>query len=339
KLFNAPHVNVQPHCGSSANMGVYFAMLKPKDKLMGLHLFHGGHLTHGFKTSFSAKLFHSFPYELDKETELLDYNEILKQAKFVKPKLIVSGATAYPRLIDFKQFKEIADEVGALLMADIAHIAGLVAAKEHPDPAPYCDVITTTTHKTLRGPRGAIIMGKTEFELPINKAVFPGMQGGPLDHVVAGKAICFKEALQPEFKDYARQIKANAKALASSLMDNGSKLISKGTDNHLILIDISPYELGGKIAERELDGVGIFTNKNVIPNETRSPFDPSGIRLGTAALTTRGLGTSEMSEIGELIPKTLGNIGNLDVIASVKSSVEAICSQYPLYPGFELLRG
>jgi len=338
ELFGVEFVNVQPHSGSSANMEAYFALLDLGDPILGMRLDHGGHLTHGHSVNFSGQFYKFSSYGLDPETERIDMDAVRKKAIEEKPKLILAGFSAYPRQLDFKAFKEIADEVGAILMADIAHIAGLVAGKAHPDPAPYCDVITTTTHKTLRGPRGAMIMGKTDYETPVAKAVFPGMQGGPLDHVTAGKAICFKEALQPEFKDYASNVIKNAQALAASLMENGSKLISSGTDNHLILIDISQYDLGGKVAEKSLDNVGIFTNKNVIPNETRSPFDPSGIRLGTAALTTRGLGTTEMREIGELIPKTLQNIGNEVTLANVKEVVAQICGKHPLYPEFTLLR-
>ncbi len=338
ELFDVDFANVQPHSGSQANMETYFGMLELGESILSMKLDHGGHLTHGHKVSFSGKFYDFSFYGVDAETHVLNMDDVMKKAKEVKPKLILTGYSAYSREIDFKAFREIADEVGALLMADIAHIAGLVAGKEHMNPAPYCDVITTTTHKTLRGPRGAMIMGKEEFEVPIAKSVFPGMQGGPMDMIIAGKAVCLKEALQPEFKEYAKNIKKNARALADSLLESGTQIVSGGTDNHLILIDMSNYGIGGKIAENTLDKVGIFTNKNMIPFDTRSPFDPSGIRLGTAALTTRGLGVNEMKEIGELISKTLSNIDKPDVHNSVKSSVNQICSNHPLYPGFELLR-
>lgn len=338
KLFDVEFANVQPHSGSQANMEAYFAVLELGDSILSLQLDHGGHLTHGHKVSFSGKFYDFSFYGVDKETHILDMDDVMKRAKEVKPKMILTGYSAYSREIDFKAFREIADEVGALLMADIAHIAGLVAGKEHMSPAPYCDIITTTTHKTLRGPRGAMIMGREEFEVPVAKSVFPGMQGGPMDMIIAGKAVCFNDALKPEFMEYAKNIKRNAKALAESLLENGTDIVSGGTDNHLILIDLSNYNLGGKKAENVLDTVGIFTNKNMVPYDTRGPFDPSGIRLGTAALTTRGLGTLEMKEIGELISKSFDNIDNQEVLNSVKSTVLQICEKNPLYPGFELLR-
>ncbi|MHA2252726.1 MAG: serine hydroxymethyltransferase [Candidatus Kariarchaeaceae archaeon] len=339
ELFGAEFVNVQPHSGSQANMETYFALLELGDPILAMSLDHGGHLTHGHTVSFSGHFYKFSSYGVDEETKLLDMDEVRKKALEVKPKLILAGYSAYSRNLDFKAFRDIADEVGALLMSDIAHIAGLVAVKEHPDPIPFCDVTTTTTHKTLRGPRGAMIMGKDEYKAPINKAVFPGMQGGPLDHVIAGKAICFKEALQPDFKQYAINIKKNAKALAESLIENGANVITGGTDNHMMLVDLTSYGIGGKQAENTLDKVGIFTNKNMIPFDKRTPFDPSGIRIGTPALTTRGLGTVQMKEIGELVAKTLKNVDNEPILGQIKQDVDQICSAFPLYPDFELLRG
>lgn len=338
ELFGAEFVNVQPHAGSQANMETYFALLELGDPILAMSLDHGGHLTHGHGVNFSGKFYKFTSYGVDPETKLIDMDVIRKQAIESKPKLILAGFSAYPRELDFKAYKEIADEVGAYLMADIAHIAGLIAAKEHPDPVPYCDVITTTTHKTLRGPRGAIIMGKAEHEIAINRAVFPGMQGGPLDHVIAAKAVAFQEALRPDFKDYIKHVKRNAKALAESLIESGAEVVTGGTDNHLVLLDISQYNIGGKKAEHILDSVGLFTNKNMIPFDTRSPFDPSGIRIGTPALTTRGLGTNEMREIGDLIVKTLLFADDETTLNSVKYSIHNICSNYPLYEDFTILR-
>jgi glycine hydroxymethyltransferase len=338
ELFGAEFVNVQPHSGSQANMETYFALLELGDPILAMSLDHGGHLTHGHSVSFSGKFYKFSSYGVDADTKLLDMDEVRKRALEEKPKLILAGFSAYSRVLDFAAFREIADEVGALLMADVAHIAGLIAAKEHPDPIPYCDVVTTTTHKTLRGPRGAMIMGRDEYKVPVNKAVFPGMQGGPLDHVIAGKAISFKEALKPEFKIYSRNVKANASALSDSLIENGADVITGGTDNHLMLVDITSYGIGGKEAENTLDKVGIFTNKNMIPFDTRTPFDPSGIRIGTPALTTRGLGTNEMTEIGELIAKTLSNTDNTVALEQIKETVQQICQKYPLYPEFTLLQ-
>ncbi|MCY3413278.1 MAG: serine hydroxymethyltransferase [Candidatus Heimdallarchaeota archaeon] len=338
ELFGVDFVNVQPHAGSQANMETYFALLELGDPILAMSLDHGGHLTHGHFVNFSGKFYNFTSYGVDPDTHLIDMDEVRKKALESKPKILLAGFSAYPRELDFKAFREIADEIGAYLMADIAHIAGLIAGKQHPDAAPYCDIITTTTHKTLRGPRGAMIMGREEHHAAINKAVFPGMQGGPLDHVIAAKAVSFKEALDPSFKDYAKQVKVNAKVLADSLMAEGATLISGGTDNHLILLDISQYDVGGKRAEHVLDTVGLFTNKNTIPNETRSPFDPSGIRIGTAALTTRGLGTTEMIEIGSLMVKTLANIDNQAELDKVKAEVGQICDRHPLYEGFTMLK-
>ncbi|MDH5401907.1 MAG: serine hydroxymethyltransferase [Candidatus Heimdallarchaeota archaeon] len=338
QLFGAEYVNVQPHAGSQANMETYFALLNLGDTILGMSLDHGGHLTHGHKVNFSGQFYKFSSYGVDPETKMLDMDVVRKRALEEKPKLILAGFSAYSRTLDFKAFKEIADEVGAILMADIAHIAGLVAGKVHPDPIPYCDVVTTTTHKTLRGPRGAIIMAKEAHGTAINKAVFPGMQGGPLEHIIAAKAVCFKEALDPSFKEYAQKVINNAKFLADSLLDQDAEVISGGTDNHLLLIDISKYGIGGKIAEKTLDGVGIFTNKNMIPFDQRTPFDPSGIRIGTAALTTRGLGKNEMIEIGELFVQTLVNIENKEKLQKIKENVAEICNNYPLYPEFEYLK-
>jgi glycine hydroxymethyltransferase len=336
ELFGAEYVNVQPHSGSTANMETYFALLDIGDPILSMSLDHGGHLTHGSPVSFSGKHYKIHPYGVDKVTHLVDMEEVRRKAKEANPKLILAGFSAYSRDLDFKHFKEIANEVEAFLMADIAHVAGLVAVKESPDPIPYCDVVTTTTHKTLRGPRGAMIMSKAEHEKAMRMAVFPGMQGGPLDHVIAGKAVCFKEAAEPSFKDYVVQMKKNAKALAESLNKEGAKLISGGTDNHLILMDISEYGIGGKKAENILDDVHIFTNKNMIPFDTRSPFDPSGIRLGTPALTTRGLVESDLITIGELIVKTLKNPFDSSMHQKIKGDVLQICVKYPLYPDLQI---
>jgi glycine hydroxymethyltransferase len=337
KLFGAEYVNVQPHSGSTANMEAYFALLEIGDPILSMNLAHGGHLTHGSPVSFSGKHYKIHPYGVDEKTHLINMEEVRDKAKEIKPKLILAGFSAYSRDLDFKYFKEIADDVGAYLMADIAHISGLVAAKESPDPVPHCDVVTTTTHKTLRGPRGAMIMSKAVHEKAVRMAVFPGMQGGPLDHVIAGKAVCFKEASEPVFKEYAIQTKKNAKALAESLNKEGANLISGGTDNHLVLLDITDYGIGGKKAENILDDVHIFTNKNMIPFDTRSPFDPSGIRLGTPALSTRGLIESDLAIIGELIVKTLKNPSDSGMHQRIKEDVLQICSKYPLYPDLQIL--
>src|SRR5699024_477713 len=296
-LFGADHANVQPHSGAQANMAVYFSILESGDTVLGMNLNHGGHLTHGSPVNFSGKLYHFEEYGVDKETEQLDYTAVLKKAKAVKPKLIVAGTSAYSRTIDFSKFREIADHVGAYLMVDMAHIAGLVAAGLHPNPVPYADFVTTTTHKTLRGPRGGMILCKEKFAKQIDKSVFPGLQGGPLMHVIAAKAMCFKEALSDEFKAYSEQIIANAKALAEALRKEGIRIVSGGTDNHLILLDVTPLGLTGKDAEKVLDDIGVTTNKNTIPFDTESPFVTSGIRVGTAAVTTRGFKEKEMQEI------------------------------------------
>ena len=331
KLFGAEHVNVQPHSGSQANMAVYMATLNPGDRLLGMDLSNGGHLTHGARVSFSGKLYLSFGYGVDPETGLIDYNEVQAIAEEFKPRLIVCGASAYPRIIDFKKFREIADSVDAYLMADIAHIAGLVAAGLHPSPIPYCEFVTTTTHKTLRGPRGGMIMTKEFFAKPIDKMVFPGMQGGPLMHVIAAKAVCFKEAMSEEFKEYQRQVVRNAKRLAQVLMEKGFKLVSGGTDNHLMLVDLTDKKITGKEAEEALGKVGITVNKNTIPGDTQSPFVTSGIRIGTPAVTTRGMKEKEMERIGELIAETLSNIGNEKRYAIIREEVKKLCEEFMFY--------
>ncbi len=331
KLFGADHVNVQPHSGSQANMAVYLATLNPGDKLLGMDLSNGGHLTHGARVSFSGKLYISFGYGVNPETGLIDYDEVQAIAEEFKPRLIVCGASAYPRIIDFKRFREIADSVDAYLMADIAHIAGLVAAGLHPSPIPYCEFVTTTTHKTLRGPRGGMIMTKEFFAKPIDKMVFPGMQGGPLMHVIAAKAVCFKEAMTDEFKEYQRQVVKNAKKLAQVLMDNGFKLVSGGTDNHLMLVDLTDKNITGKEAEDALGKVGITVNKNTVPGETKSPFVTSGIRIGTPAVTTRGMKEREMEKIGEFITDVLNNIGDEKKYKSIREEVKKLCEDFMFY--------
>jgi len=331
KLFGAEHVNVQPHSGSQANMAVYMATLNPGDRLLGMDLSNGGHLTHGARVSFSGKLYLSFGYGVNPETGLIDYDEVQAIAEEFKPRLIVCGASAYPRIIDFKKFREIADSVDAYLMADIAHIAGLVAAGLHPSPIPYCEFVTTTTHKTLRGPRGGMIMTKEFFAKPIDKMVFPGMQGGPLMHVIAAKAVCFKEAMSEEFKEYQKQVVKNAKKLAEVLMEKGFKLVSGGTDNHLMLVDLTDKKITGKEAEEALGKVGITVNKNTIPGDTQSPFVTSGIRIGTPAVTTRGMKEKEMEKIGELIAETLNNIGDEKKYAIIREEVKKLCEEFMFY--------
>jgi len=331
KLFGADHANVQPHSGSQANMGVYFAALKPGDTIMGLLLSHGGHLTMGSPPNFSGKLFNVISYGVSKKTEQLDYDELLEIARKNKPKLIVAGASAYPRQLDFEAFRRIADEVGAYLMVDIAHIAGLVAAGLHPSPVPYAEFVTTTTHKTLRGPRGGVIMCKQEWAEAIDKTIFPGIQGGPLMDIIAAKAVCFKLALTDEFKEYQKQIVKNAKALARRMTGRGFRLVAGGTDTHLFLLDLTDKGLTGKDAEEALDASGITVNKNTIPFETRSANVTSGIRIGTPAVTTRGMKEEEMNRIGDLISKVLDNIGNQQVYDEIKSQVQNLCDEYPLY--------
>jgi len=331
EIFGGDHINVQPHSGAQANMAVYFTILEPGDTVLGMNLSHGGHLTHGSPVNFSGIYYNFEEYGVDQETEQLDYDAILAKAKEVKPKLIVAGASAYSRTIDFAKFREIADEVGAYLMVDMAHIAGLVATGDHPNPVPYSDFVTTTTHKTLRGPRGGMVICKEEFARGIDKSVFPGMQGGPLMHIIAAKATAFKEALSDEFKTYTKQIIKNAHALAEALTAEGIRIVSGGTDNHLLLLDVTPLQITGKIGEEVLDKVGITTNKNTIPFDTESPFITSGVRVGTAAVTTRGFTEKEMKEIAEIISLTLKNHENEEVLQQAKDRVKVLTDQFPLY--------
>ncbi|MBI5037044.1 serine hydroxymethyltransferase [Candidatus Micrarchaeota archaeon] len=331
ELFGCEHVNVQPYSGSPANIEVYFALLQFGDKVMGMSLSEGGHLTHGHKVNFSGRAYHFVQYGVEKDTELLNYGKIEEIAKKEQPKMIVSGATAYPRQIDFKRFAEIAESIGAISMADISHIAGLIVSGAHPSPFPFTDVVTTTTHKTLRGPRSAIIMCKEKYAKPIDKAVFPGMQGGPHDHVTAAKAVCFAEALKPEFKDYGRQIVKNARALGEELSSQGLRLVTGGTDNHLLLVDLQPLNVTGKQAEEALDKANITVNKNTIPFDPRSPFDPSGIRLGTPTLTSRGMKEKQMEKVGELIARACKNWNSEQELGEVKKEVLALCGEFPVY--------
>ena len=329
ELFGAEHANVQPHSGAQANMAVYFAFLKPGDTVMGMNLSEGGHLTHGSPVNMSGSYYNFVEYGVDAETHRIDYDKLQAQAKQVKPKMIVAGASAYARIIDFKRLREIADEVGAMLMVDMAHIAGLVAAGVHPNPVEWADIVTTTTHKTLRGPRGGLILCKEEYAKAIDKAIFPGIQGGPLMHVIAGKAVCLGEALKPEFKEYGKKVVENAQALANGLTKRCVKLVSGGTDNHLMLIDLSGTELTGKELEHRLDEVYITANKNTVPNEQRSPFVTSGVRLGTPAVTTRGLTVEDMDQIAECISLAINDFdANAD---KIRSMVQAICEKHPLY--------
>ncbi|MCS7163757.1 MAG: serine hydroxymethyltransferase, partial [Thermodesulfovibrio sp.] len=331
KLFNVEHVNVQPHSGTQANMAVYFAMLKPGDTIMGMSLTHGGHLSHGSPVNFTGKLYKTVFYGVNRETGYIDMDEVRRLAHEYKPKIIITGASAYPRIIDFKAFSEIAKEVGAYLMADIAHIAGLVAAGIHPSPVPYSDFITTTTHKTLRGPRGGVVMCKSEYAKAIDKAVFPGIQGGPLVHVIAAKAVAFKEALSEDFKKYQKKVVDNAKTLAEALKRRGFKLVSDGTDNHLILVDLTNFNITGKEAEEALDKAGITVNKNTIPFDIKPPTVTSGIRIGTPSVTTRGMGESEMEEIADIIERVIKNISNESVIKDMQKKVKALCKRFPIY--------
>ncbi|MHC1698262.1 MAG: serine hydroxymethyltransferase [Geobacteraceae bacterium] len=331
ELFGAEHVNVQPHSGSQANMAVYFTVLKPGDTILGMNLSHGGHLTHGSSANFSGKLFNVVFYGVSQETEVIDYDEVARLAREHRPKMIVVGASAYPRTIDFAQFRKIADEVGAVIMVDMAHIAGLVAAGLHPSPVPHAEFVTTTTHKTLRGPRGGMILCREQYAKALNSNIFPGIQGGPLMHVIAAKAVAFKEALAPEFKTYQEQIIKNAKALAAALMAQGFRLVSGGTDTHLMLLDLTETGLTGKIAEEALDKAGITVNKNTIPNETRSPFVTSGIRIGTPAATTHGLKEAEMVLVAGFIADALKNTGNEAELLRIKGEVNALMKKFPLY--------
>lgn len=328
QLFGAEHVNVQPHSGTQANTAVYFAMLEPGDTILGMDLAHGGHLTHGMRINISGKYFQSVGYQVEEDSYLLDYDKLKAQALEIRPKMIVAGASAYARTLDFAKFREIADACGAYLLVDMAHIAGLVAAGIHPSPIPYADFVTTTTHKTLRGPRGGVIMCKAEYAKKINSAIFPGIQGGPLMHVIAAKAIAFKEALSPEFKNYQQQVVDNARALAKGLMQQGIKIITDGTDNHIVLVDLRGTGCTGKVMQERLDEVNITCNKNGIPFDTEKPTITSGLRLGTPAVTTRGFDEADMQEISELIAMTLNNY---DKVAEIKARVDKLCQKYPLY--------
>ena len=323
KLFKAQHVNIQPYSGSPANLEVYFALLKPGDTIMGMNLAHGGHLTHGHKVNLSGKIFNFIQYGVDPKTHLIDYNQVEKLAKKHRPKIIISGATAYPRIIKFKKFHQIAQKIGAISMADIAHLAGLIIGGQHPSPFPFTEIVTTTTHKTLRGPRGAMIMCKDQYAPLIDKMVFPGMQGGPHNHTTAAMAVAFKEAAQPVFKKYAAQVVKNAQSLALTLKNEGLDLISGGTENHLVLIDLTKTGITGKQAEKTLENVAIYVNKNMIPYDSRSPFNPSGIRLGTPALTTRGFKSKEMEIIGRLIAQILYHPNDTKIQRQVKQMIRA----------------
>ncbi len=331
QLFGAKYANVQPHSGAQANAAVYLTLLQPGDKVLGMDLSHGGHLTHGSKVNFSGLIYESHFYGVDLETGRLDYEKVRAKALEVKPKMLIAGASAYTREIDFAKFRAIADEVGAYLFVDMAHIAGLVAAGEHMNPVPHAHVTTSTTHKTLRGPRGGIILWNDE-KLNFNKSVFPGIQGGPLEHVIASKAVSFKEALSPEFRLYQKQTRTNARALAEALVAKGFKLVSGGTDNHLMLLDLSETEVSGKQLEEALGKVEITVNKNTVPNEKRSPFVTSGVRIGTPAITSRGMGEKEMKQIAEWIWTTFRNVDNADVLAGVAKEVHALAAKFPLYP-------
>ncbi|MCS0788741.1 serine hydroxymethyltransferase [Cytobacillus pseudoceanisediminis] len=334
EIFGAEHVNVQPHSGAQANMAVYFTVLEQGDTVLGMNLSHGGHLTHGSPVNFSGVQYNFVEYGVDKETHRINYDDVLEKARQHKPKLIVAGASAYPREIDFKRFREIADEVGAMLMVDMAHIAGLVAAGLHQNPVPFADFVTTTTHKTLRGPRGGMILCKEEYAKKIDKSIFPGIQGGPLMHVIAAKAVAFGEALQEEFKTYAGNIISNAKKLAEALQAEGIDLVSAGTDNHLLLVDLRSLGLTGKVAEKVLDEVGITVNKNTIPFDPESPFVTSGIRIGTAAVTSRGFGEKEMQEIASIIAFTLKNHEDEGKLQEAAQRVEALTGSFTLYPEY-----
>lgn len=331
ELFGAEHANVQPHSGSQANMAVYFAECEPGATVLGMNLAHGGHLTHGSPVNFSGKLFHVVPYGVRRETGRIDYDEVEALAKEHRPKMIVVGASAYPRALDFAAFRRIADQVGAVVMVDMAHIAGLVAAGVHANPVPHAEYVTTTTHKTLRGPRGGMILCREEFAKKLNSNIFPGIQGGPLMHVIAAKAVAFKEALQPEFKQYAQQVVKNAQALAGALMERGFNLVSGGTDNHLMLVDLTGTELTGKLAEATLESAGITVNKNAVPFDTRSPFVTSGFRIGTPATTTRGLKEKDMVQVATWIDQALKGHDQPEVLARIRGEVRELCESYPLY--------
>jgi glycine hydroxymethyltransferase len=332
ELFSADHANVQPHSGSQANMTVYLSVLKPGDTYLGMNLAHGGHLSMGSPVNFSGFIYKVIPYGVSEKTETIDYDEVERLAKEHRPKLIVAGASAYPRVIDYPRFRKIADDIGALLMVDMAHIAGLVAAGLHPSPVPYADFVTTTTHKTLRGPRGGMVLCKAEHAKTVDSKVFPGMQGGPLMHVIAAKAVALKEALSPEFKIYQQQIVKNAQALASGLMSHGFRLTSDGTDNHLMLVDLRKSELTGKVAQETLDKARITVNRNAVPFDTRSPFVTSGVRIGTPAVTTRGMKEPEMAIIADLIARALDHVSEADALRSIADAVGELCGKFPVYP-------
>ncbi|MEI2578213.1 serine hydroxymethyltransferase [Scytonema sp. PRP1] len=337
QLFGAAHANVQPHSGAQANFAVFLTLLEPGDKFLGMDLSHGGHLTHGSPVNVSGKWFQASHYGVNQQTEQLDYEQIRQLALRERPKLLICGYSAYPRIIDFEKFRSIADEVGAYLLADIAHIAGLVATGHHPNPIPYCDVVTTTTHKTLRGPRGGLILTRDpELGKKLDKSVFPGNQGGPLEHVIAGKAVAFGEALKPEFKVYSAQVIENARALATQLQNRGLKLVSNGTENHLMLVDLRSISLTGKQADQLVSGVNITANKNTVPFDPESPFVTSGLRLGSPAMTTRGLGVEEFTEIGNIIADRLLNPDSADITQDCRRRVKALCDRFPLYPHIEI---
>jgi glycine hydroxymethyltransferase len=331
KLFGAEYVNVQPHSGSQANQAAYAAVVNPGDTVMGLNLAHGGHLTHGHQLNFSGKTYHIVPYNVRKEDERIDYDEVERLAQEHKPKMIIAGGSAYPRILDFPRFRQIADSVGAVFLVDMAHFSGLVAAGVHPNPCQYADIVTTTTHKTLRGPRAGMILAKEKYAKDIDRTVFPGTQGGPLVHVMAAKAVCFLEAMQPWFADYQKQVVANARSLAQSLMDAGFRVVSGGTDTHLMLVDVFSKGVRGKEAEQALDRARITVNKNAIPFDTNPPMNPSGIRLGSPAVTTRGFREAEMRQVGELIAEVLHNVASEDALAAVRQKVDALTARFPLY--------
>jgi glycine hydroxymethyltransferase len=332
QLFGAEHVNVQPHSGAQANMAVYFALLKPGDTVLGMNLAHGGHLTHGHPLNFSGKLYTIVPYGVRKDDERIDYEELERLAHEHKPKMIMVGASAYPRVIDFPRISKVAKDVGAPMVVDMAHIAGLVAGGVHPSPVPHADFVTSTTHKTLRGPRAGLVMCREQYAKDLDRALFPGVQGGPLMHIIAAKAVCFKEAMQPSFADYARQIVANAARLASSLSSHGFRVVSGGTDNHLMLVDVFSKGLTGKVAEAALGKAGITVNKNAIPFDQNPPMVASGIRIGTPAITTRGMREPEMDQVGDLIARVLASPEDAGALGMVKDEVERLCRKFPLYP-------
>ncbi|MEE9553038.1 MAG: serine hydroxymethyltransferase [candidate division Zixibacteria bacterium] len=331
ELFGCEHANVQPHSGSQANMAVYFSLLKPGDTVMGLDLSCGGHLTHGLPLNFSGKLYNVVPYTVDKETEVIDFDALLAQAKEVKPKLIIVGASAYPRILDFEKFRYVCDQVGAYMMVDIAHIAGLIVAGLHPSPIPYADFVTTTTHKTLRGPRGGMVMCKEQYAKDLDREVMPGIQGGPLMHIIAAKAVAFKEALKPEFNEYQKKIVENARTLADTLLGKGLKLVSGGTDTHLMLVSFLGLKFSGRKIEKVLEEAGITVNKNTVPFDDRKPFIASGVRIGTPAVTTRGMGADEMTQIGGMIARVIEGRNDETVMPQVREEVRALCERFPLY--------